>query len=266
MVETMNDTVEVTQPVSVQDDAVQEQATPNALEEFMADTEPTEDNETSQQADKQPQPQQAQTEDEVPKGIRGRIQAAQAKADRSGYERGRQEAESAYQAKIAEYEQKLAKYADMEVTLEAQELSRKEHISLDLAKRVIRAEKGMGAAQAQEAPQQAQTQQAQPAFNRDALRVQYENIRDVYGVDLLAEGVLKDDELDGIVSGRSDFNAAMLRILYEQQTAKAQPTPPPVKNGGGRPTQTNYDFMSMTDEEFDRFNDKISSGRAFRPR
>ena len=263
MTEVMDNTVEATQTESVQDDAVQAQE-PNALEEFMADTEQTEET----KADSEPKDEPAQTEPEeepLPKGLRGRIQAAEKKADRSGYERGRQEAESQYQARIADYEAKLAKYADMEITLEAQELSRKEHISLDLAKRLIRAEKGV-------APQpQPEAKQTPPAatgkMNNDLLKAQYENIKSNYDIDMLEKGVLTEDELEAITNGKMDFNAVLLKMLSDQvKQLKAKPdTPPPVKSGTKK-QQPVYDFMSMTDEEFDRFNAKIGSGHPFKPR
>lgn len=266
MAETMNNTVEeTTLQDSVQDDAVQDQATPNALEEFMADTVQPESEEQTEQTAEQPKDEQAQ-EQPLPKGLRGRIQAAEQKADKGGYERGRREAEQAYQTKIAEYEQKLAKYADMEVTLEAQELARKEHISLELAKRVVRAEKGIVPTPQPEAEQP----KTAGKLNETLLKTQYENIKNTYGIDLLGEGVLKEDELKAISEGAMDFNAAALRILSErtnqQPVAKAKTTPAPVKNGNGRSTTSSYDFMNMTDEEFDRFNAKVGSGYAFKPR
>ena len=264
MAETMNNTVEeTTLQDSVQDDAVQDQATPNALEEFMADTVETESREQTEETE-QPKAEQAQ-EQPLPKGLRGRIQAAEQKADKGGYERGRREAEQAYQNKIAEYEQRLAKYAEMEVTLEAQELARKEHISLELAKRVVRAEKGVAA------PAQPEAEQPKTAgkINETLLKAQYENIKTTYGIDLLSEGVLNETELKAISEGEMDFNAAALRILSERTNkteTKAKNTPAPVRNGNGKSTASSYDFMSMTDEEFDRFNAKVGSGYAFKPR
>lgn len=252
MTEVMNDTVDVTQPVSVQDDAVQEQAS-NALEEFMAEGE-------EQESKPEEQEQQAQT-DELPKGIRGRIQAAANKADRSGYERGYREADSAYQARIADYEAKLAKYAEMEIQMEAQELARKEHISLDLAKRVVRAEKG---AVKQDIQQETQSSADAPAFNVPQLKSQYEAIRDTYGVDLLQDGVMTSEELDAVVNGYADFNAVALRAL--PRLAQRQSTPAPVRSSGNHKPAENYDFDKMTDEEFDRFNKKIASGRIYKPR
>lgn len=278
MAEVMNDTVEVTQPVSVQDDAAQEQAT-NALEEFMAESDEGENEEqgtektetqVSEEPETQPEPQaQAQTNNDLPKGIRGRIQAAEAKADRSGYERGKRETEAQYQAKIADYEQRLSKYSELEVTQEAQELARKEHISLEFAKRVIRAEKGIGRAETVQQPQPAAKPQS-AKFDEALLKAQYDNLKSAYGIDMFAEGVMKQEEIEAVTQGKSDFNAVALRILSErgkqtQQTQTQQTPPAPVKSTGTQHKPA-YDFMSMTDEEFDRFNGKIGKGRIYKPR
>lgn len=265
MTEVMDNTVEVTQTESVQDDAVQAQE-PTALDEFMAETEAEQTEEQTEAAPAEEQPvQQAQTEEqpqqELPKGIKGRILAAETKADKSGYERGRKEAEAEYQAKIAEYEARLEKLSEIELTQEAQELARKEHISLDFAKRVIRAEKGIAEPKPQPEVQQPKTGTAK--LNTDLLKEQYENIKGVYGIDLLAPNVMTEDELKAVSEGRSDFNAVALKHLVDRAPEKKQPpTPTPTS----APKSAGYDFMTMTDEEFDRFNARIGSGHPFKPR
>lgn len=265
MTEVMDNTVEVTQPESVQDDAVQAQE-PNALEQFMADTEPETEGINTEETAAEEQTEQVQTQtepeqpQELPKGIKGRILAAETKADRSGYERGRKEAEAEYQAKIADYEARLAKLNEIELTQEARELAQKEHISLEFAKRVIRAEKGVKP----EEPKQEEQPQQKLNIDENLLRSQYENIKSTYGIDLLAQGVLTEDELKAIAEGRSDFNAAALKRIAQQPQQPKQ-TPPPVKASNPKPPQA-YDFMSMTDEEFDRFNEKIGKGHPFKPR
>lgn len=268
MTEVMDNTVEVTQPESVQDDAVQAQEL-NALEQFMADA--GEDNETEEtteasataQAQEETAPAQTeQQQSELPKGLKGRIQAAEAKADRSGYERGRREAESAYQAKIAEMEAELAKYEELKLTQEARELAQKEHISIEFAKRVLKAEKGV---RPEAQPEPAETPAPTAKLDKDLLKAQYENIKSTYGIDLLAEGVMSRDELEAVSEGRSDFNAVALKHIAQQQKQAPKQTPPPVRSN--TPKQpANYDFMSMTDEEFDRFNAKIGKGHPFKLR
>ena len=272
MTEVMDNTVEVTPSDSVQDDAVQDQET-NALEAFMAETDETEDTEdtadTTATEETEPEEAPAQTEpvmqqSELPKGIKGRILAAETKADRSGYERGRKEAEAEYQAKIAEYESKLAELNEIKITQEAQELARKEHISLEFAKRVIRAEKGVRAEPEPQEPKQEPAPKAQ--LNEELLKAQYENIKSTYGIDLLAEGVMSRDELQAVSEGRSDFNAVALKHIAQKQAKQAlKQSPTPVRSAAPKQAQS-YDFMSMTDEEFDRFNAKIQKGHPFKPR
>lgn len=264
MTEVMDNTVEVTQTESVQDDAVQAQE-PNALEQFMADTEAEESTEeTTATETAQEQPEQAQTTQqtqELPKGIKGRILAAETKADRSGYERGRREAEAEYQAKIADYEAKLNELAEIKLTQEAQELAKKEHVSLEFAKRVLRAEKGV-----KPAPTQATKPapaKAEAKMDEALLKSQYEAIKANYNLDLLAEGVMTKDELEAVTQGRSDFNAIALKHLMQQKSAPSTPT---VVKTDAPKQSAGYDFMTMTDEEFDRFNAKIGSGHPFKPR
>ena len=79
----MEKTVAVTQPDSVSDDAVQDQATENTqseLEQFLSSVEGEAHKADAQDTETREETQTSEAEPEVPKGIKGRIQAAEAKA------------------------------------------------------------------------------------------------------------------------------------------------------------------------------------------
>lgn len=271
MVDLENTGVETTESVSEEAAVSQEQTQGTALDEFMAeiaDTEQEADAQTDTEEATEVGTQQEQT-NETPreKGIKGRIHAAEAKADKAGYDRGRAEALREWEAQKAEYEDKLAKYAEMELEADAKDLAAKEHCSIDFAKRILRIERGLPAQEAPKtpAPSPAAPQQPDVKAKAEALYRQAQAVNAQYGIDVLE--VFKTDKTvqAKINSGEWDFRDVALNVLSSGQQPKAKPAP--VRSGGsGNAPKGGLDFKNMSDADFDRFNDQIAKGAVFRPR
>lgn len=263
--------VETTEPVSEEAAVPQEQTQPTALDEFMAEIAEKEQEADAQtdtdEADEAGTRQEQTNESPREKGIKGRIHAAEAKADKAGYDRGRAEALKEWEAAKAEYETRLAKYAEMELEADAKELAAKEHCSVDFAKRILRIEKGLPATETPKTPAPspvAPKQQTDVQAKAQALYEQAQNVQKQYGIDVL-ELFQKDDAVKAkISSGEWDFRDVALSVLSSgQKPQKATPTP--VRSGGGKATKGGLDFANMSDADFDKFNEQIRKGAVFRP-
>ena len=269
----MENTGEVTNTQDVSEEAAvsQEQPETNALEDFMAeiaDKEQEADAQTeSGEADNAGSAQGQTNETPQAKGIKGRIHAAEVKADKSGYDRGRAEALKEWEAQKAEYESRLAKYAEMELDAEAHSLAAKEHVSVDFAKRLLRAERGISAPTAPKTPAPASATNVAPDVKQraEALYQQAQNVQAQYGIDVL-DLFQKDANIKAkISSGEWDFRDVALNALSSAQKRQTQ-KPSPVRSGGNSRATGNMDFSNMSDDDFDRFNDQIARGAVFRPR
>ena len=246
-----------------------------ALDEFMADTEET--NEDAHEVTEEnagaesEQPTEPVTE-EIPKGIKGRILKAEEKADKRGYERAQSEwanERAELQRKIAEYE---AKELEAEIEKEAAKLSRAEHVSIDFAKRLLRAERGI------KAPEQNPEKVTEPsktdnapvltAQRKDALNSQIRQIKARYGIDVMAH--VTDDDAKEIFDGNMELWDIALRVGRSNTPAETpapkQTVPAPVKSSGNNAPTGGMDFLTMSDEDFDKFNDKVGRGAVYRPR
>lgn len=271
MVDIENTGVETTESVSEEAAVSQEQTETTALDEFMAEIEDNgqeADAQTDTEESNEAETQQEQTnESPREKGIKGRIHAAEAKADKAGYDRGRAEAFREWEAEKAKYEERLAKFAEMELEADAKELAAKEHCSVDFAKRILRMERGLPATDTPKTPKPspvAPKQQTDVQARAQALYTQAQDVQKQYGIDVL-ELFQKDDTVKAKVSsGEWDFKDVALNVLSSgQKTKKA--TPAPVRSGGGKATKGGLDFANMSDADFDKFNEQIRKGAVFRP-
>lgn len=269
-----NTAVETT-PVSEQSADVQAQeSTTNALDEFMADTvETTEDaQEENETAEDESEQTTEQVTEEIPKGIKGRILKAEEKADKRGYDRAQNE----WAAQKAEYERKIAAYeaekAEAEIKREAVALSKKEHVSVEFAERLLRAERGISAPVKQtseKGTEPSKTENAMPVLSdqrRTQLNSQIEQIKKRYNMDVMQ--FVTDDDAKAIFDGSMELWEVALRAGKGTAKAETKSAPPtPVKSGGSSTNaKGGMDFATMTDEEFDRFNAKIARGAVYRPR
>lgn len=259
-------TAVVTAPVSEQSaDAQAQAAEPNSLEEFMADETAVDVQQEQEVTEPSTDTTEPQTE-EVPKGIKGRILKAEQKADKQGYERAMAEwakKEADYKARIAEYEAK-----EMEASLEqeAKELSKAEHISVEFAKRVLRAERGMTApAQISEKVEPSKTNDA-PVLSDERLtqlNSQKAQIKERYNIDVM--DLVTEEDAKEITEGRMELWDVAMRA-GQKPSAPVRSTPAPVRSGNGSAPTGSMDFSTMSDEEFDKFNAKIDSGAVYKPR
>lgn len=274
----MGSTVAVTQPDSVSVDAVQDQATveteqQNALEQFLMEETPEQDAVT-ENTEEETVHEQEQDEAPVSKGIKGRIQAAEAKADKLGYERGRTEAMREFEAYKAEIDAKLRKFQEMEIEQEARELARAEKCSVELAKRIIKAERGINPAESKTpvAPRtEANTERSFSATNdaearAKALMEQAESIRAAHGVDTL-EIFKNDPEVRRKVgSGAWDMKDVLVHSVMLKNTPAKPVSPKPIHASGSRSYDGGLNFETMTDAQFEQFQKKIKSGAVYRPK
>ena len=258
-----------TQEVSEEAAVSQEQPETSSLEQFL--NEAAESEADAQSSDSNEQAEQTDAVDQAfdnNKGIKGRIQAERAKADKSGYERGRAEAQAEFDRIKSEYEERLAKYAEMELESEAQQLSRDEHISVEFAKRILRAEKGVKAP----TTQQPQAQSQQPTLDvkqrAQELYAQAQTVKQQYGIDPL-EVFQRDQSVKAkVANGEWDMKDVALYAMKNNPTTEyKKPTPAPVRSGATRAqTSGGLDFATMSDEDFEKFNAKIRKGEKYVPR
>lgn len=277
MVDIENTTGEATTETVSEVAAVsQEQSAPNALEEFIGET-ATAEGERDQTAEAEaatPIEQNIPTPAETPKGIKGRIAAETAKADKAGYERGRAELKAEYDAKFAEMEKRISAYEakEQEASIEAQarELARNEHCTVEFAKRTLMAEaRAEGrlpkvAATTPTPNENAPKNGYSDALNAraDMLMKQAEDIKAQYGIDCLELMKTDKEVLDKVGSEEWDFRDVAMRELNAGASRKTAPKPIRGSNTSGT---AGLDIMHMTDEQFEKFNARLKEGGVYRP-
>ena len=185
-----------------------------------------------------------QTDEDVPKALRGRIKAS----EKRGYERGRQEVEDRYKADLEELN-------NFRIDRDVKELAAKEKISESLARRLILAERGIQPTK-EEAPKQEVTTdvnaRAQKLFD------QAQTIEAVTGLNVM-EIFQNDAEAHRkVVSGEWDFRDVAKQYSSEQNAVHA---PSPVRSANRTGIKAT-DFSSMSDEDFARF-DAMLDTRSF---
>ena len=266
----MESTVAVTQPDSVSDDAVQDQATveteQSALEQFLMDEPPEQDAGTAEQTEETANVQNEEAP--VSKGIRGRIQAAETKADKAGYDRGRMEAMREFEAYKAEMDAKLQKFYEYEIDMEARELARTEKCSLELAKRIVRAEKGISAPVKAETQIQTKTEET-PVKTANTVEVranelmnQANKIKAEYGIDTLE--IFKNDAevRKKVGSGEWDMKDVLIHTMNKPKETRPA-APRPVRASATRSVDVG-NISKLSNEDWEKFNQKIAKGAVYR--
>lgn len=242
---------------SVQDDAVQDSQETSqetgiqAISDFLG--EQPEGGETT--------PQDGAQEEKVSGGIKGRLLAE----NKKGYERGKQEAEAAWQQEKAQYEARIQKLQELEIKEKATELAAKEKISLGLAERIIRAEAGLPKPpEQQEMQQQAQPRDAQGRFvSRETdwnayaqtLLEQAKHIKDLTGLDVM-DVYNKDDDVKRRVSSKEIDFYGIAQELQQKQTRRM---PPVVRSSNGQ-TGRAHGIASLSDEQLDKLDAELERG------
>lgn len=254
------------------------------LREFIGEVD--EDDE-QEKANPEPAPEEPKRE---PGWLKMRLEDEKRKGDKAGYERGRQEIES-YKAQLAEMQAKLDRYADIELEQEAKEIAVKEGCSVDFAKRLLRAERGVKPP-IQTAPtadkgqkEQAKTpardehgrfvaaeQNAEPSkdtYEAEAQRLYDEAklVEKATGVDVL-KLYAENPEVQKRVLSRGDdhWDFGDVAREYMKEVGHAKRTPQPVRSGGTNERGTgSIDFANMTRKQYEAFNRKIDEGYEYRP-
>lgn len=255
-----NHTVDDTMMESVLDDAVPAPETnADALSEALgvAAAEPAVEAE-QQDDDHLEEPQD--------KGMRGRMK----QFEQRGYKRGAQEAESKWAEERKGYQEKLARYEQMELEAEARKFAQEKNIPEEIALDYMRMKKGLPAQPEQPrddngrfAPQEAQ-QSAPDADVRDraaALMTQaaaFEKMSDGNVTkDAILEAFQNDSEVrQKVVSGEWDFTDVG-KALRDQQRA------PRVSRRASNGKVGTSTFLSMSDDDFASFDERIRQGAVF---
>lgn len=239
---------------SAQDGAVQ--ASEDNLTLTLSDlfTEGEEAPEEKQEASQEPEAEQ--TDPPVPKSLKGRLD----RENKKGYDRGRAEAEAAWQEEKARYESELSEYRELKLQQEAAALAKEEGISEALALRLLRAERGMPAPVKQEQPRDSAgrfVSAEQKAVQERAAKLMQQS-RDIVragGPDVY-EMYKNSPEIQKKISEDPDMD--FYDVLRESREEK-KTMPPVVRSASGGAPQSRG-FRDMSDEEFDKLNAKLQEG------
>ena len=268
-----SDTItEVTQEQAVSESVgeIQEQSETNALDEFMAEPEAVSERDSSSEGEAVETAEQTQTEEnaELPKGIKGRILAAETKAEKRGYDKARAEAQKEWELKEAQYAAELAEYREFKFNEEAKAFAKKENCSLEIARRLLRAEKGIVSPVSSEKPVQTSKTDDTPVLSDERkaqLNGQIDSIKNKYGIDVMKS--VTEEDAQAIFAGTMDLWEVAIRSMSSSAEKQTTSAPKPVKGGGSSTSvKGGMDFSTMSDEDFDRFQAKIARGAVFKPR
>lgn len=246
----------------------------SSLEEFLSNGNEMEDEEEATTESGEPNsvhmPMDGSEPDEFAnKGIRGRILAAEQKADARGYERGLAEAKKQYESERAKYETRIREFEEKQIEYDAKELSEKEGCSLEFAKRMLRLERNVPEQKQPERPRDeagrfaAATDDSEKRAN--FLMKQGQEMQNTYGVDVFTEFKRNEEVKRKVASGEWDFKDVALSMIQANSTPKKQ-TPRPVSSTNSTRNGQVLSFETMTDEQFDEFNRRLDSGQVYRIR
>ena len=242
---------------SVQDDAAQ-----------APEQEPQESNTLSDLMEEMPEDGQKPSQDgkesgkELSGGIKGRLLASEKK----GYERGRSEAEAAWQKEREGYEARISALQELELKEEAKKLAAEEGISEAIATRLLRAERGLAPKQ-EPAPAQ-QPRDERGRFVEDTARKendayaqkllgQAEAVKRLTGIDVMDAFNSDDDIRRRIASREIDFYD-----LAEELKEPSRRVPPVVKASTGDTTR-HRGIASLSDEQFDELDRRLEGGARY---
>ena len=256
-----NHTVDDTMMESVLDDAAPAPELADALSEALgvAAAEPTVEAEQQVEDDHLEEPQD--------KGMRGRMK----QFEQRGYKRGAQEAESKWAEERKSYQEKLARYEQMELEAEARKFAQEKNIPEEIALDYMRMKKGLPAQPEQPRDdngrfaQQEASQGAPDADVRDraaALMTQaaaFEKMSDGNVTkDAILEAFQNDSEVrQKVVSGEWDFTDVGKALSGGQQRA------PRISRSATNGKVGTSTFLSMSDDDFASFDERIRQGAVF---
>ena len=207
------------------------------------------------------EPQDGASNEKVNSGLKGRLLASEKK----GYDRGKQEAEAAWQQEKAQYEARISKLQELEIKDQARTLAKEQHISEELAERIVRAEAGVPRPQQEQTQQNQQPRDAQGRFvSKDAdyrayadkLLEQASHIKDLTGIDVMSIYNQDDDVKRRIASREIDFYG----LAKEIQSKPAQRKMPPVVRGSNGSTARSHGIASLTDDQLDELDAQLERG------
>lgn len=259
-----NNTVDETMMESVLDDAAQAPETnadalSAALEQIAPNTE----------AEAGPQGGDNELEMPADKGMRGRVK----QFEQRGYNRGLKDAETKWAEKERGYQERLAKYEQMELEAEAKDFAQKNNVPENFALEYLRMKKGMPVAQqprddAGRFAAQPQSDVADPELESAQARAQtlmtqaeaFEKMSNgAVTRDAILDAFQNDAEMHRkVVSGEWDFTD-IGRALGDIDQQRA----PKVARSASRGKIGNSTFLSMSEDDFAKFDRQISTGAIF---
>ena len=258
-----NYTVDDAMMESALDDAVQapENDGAESLSEALGQIAPGTDVEAGQQEGED------QLDEPKDKGLRGRMK----QFEQRGYKRGAQEAESKWAEERKGYQEKLAKYEQMELEAEAREFAKKNKIPEDIALDYMRMKKGLPASEqprdeagrfAAPAQPQGDAEDGGVQARARALMTQaeaYEKISDgTVTKDAILEAFQDDPEMhQKVVSGEWDFTDIGRALSGGQKRA------PKVSRSASNGKINNSTFLGMSADEFAMFDERIRQGVSY---
>jgi hypothetical protein len=203
-------------------------------------------------------------------GIKGRLLASEQK----GYSRGKAEAEASWQQERDRYEARIAELQEYEIRDEAKKLADAEHISLAIAERLIRAEKGLPARQ-QTPEQQPRQDQPRDEHGRFTARDSGDSDVQAYAKQLLDQAtqikrltgldVMSLYNSDDTVKRRISSREINFFDLAEEMKNGSRKMPPVVRASNGT-TDGKKGILGMSDAQFERMDELIDQGVRFNVR
>lgn len=235
---------------SVQDGAAQapEQETNESTLSDLMDEMPEEEN-TSQDG--------KESGKELSGGIKGRLLASEKK----GYERGRSEAEAAWQKEREGYEARISALEELEIREEAHKLAAEEGISEAIATRLLRAERGLQpkAAAAPEQPRDERGRFVEDTARKEndayaqELMNQAKAVKRLTGIDVMEAFNGDDDVKRRIASREIDF----YDLADEMGAGSQQRRMPPVTRGSNGNTSRRRGIMDLSDAQFEEMDRRM---------
>lgn len=248
---------------SVLDDAAPAPETNgDSLSEALEQIAPTPDVEAGQQTGDD------QLEYPADKGLRGRAK----QFEQRGYNRGMKEAESKWAERERDYQDRLAKYEQMELANEARQFAQENNVPENFALEYLRMKKGMPAAEqprddagrfAPQPPAAADdTARVEAQARARTLMTQAEAFEKMSDGAVTREAILDAFQSDAdmhqkVVSGEWDFTD-----IGRALSGNAQRAPRVTRNANNGKIGTST-FLNMSEEDFAKFDRQISAGAVY---
>lgn len=253
-------TVDETMMESVQDDAAQAPENADALSDAlkMVTEEPVQQEEPAQQQ-------------EESKALRGRMKSYEER----GYKRGTREAEAKWADEKRGYEERLARYEQLELEAEAKRLAQEKNMPEDIALEYLSMKKGKGGQVDAPAAQprgddgkfvaRATDNNAQSAAQSRAIELMAQaeafekSSRGEVGKNAILEAFENDaDVREKVASGEWDFTDVGMYL----RDKPAQRSPMAVRSpNSGQLNATN--FATMSDSDFKKLSERVAKGAVF---